>query len=173
MKDQLVIREKYFKHWPVIAVGSLVLSIFFFLAYQLANDVLWIGYLRLAAFAFFASALLSLFKIYDGQVEITCTRLDRSIKSEYRVRDRTVYSHEHPLTDFHNLKIDVLPNKSLYNDFIKSDRCVRFQRENENAWYYFNEIESRVIPLSDENSRKLKKFLEYHSKVVQPNTSDE
>lgn len=159
MKDKLVIQEKYFKHWPAVAAASLILSISFFFAYQVANDVLWIGYLRLASFAFFASALLSLFKIYDGRVEIHLTVKDDYISSEYKVRNKTVFSSEHHRSDFQNVKIDQLPNKSIYNDIMKSDRCVRFRRENESAWYYFNEIESRVIPLTKANAKKLRDFL--------------
>lgn len=164
MKDKLVIREKYFKHWLAVAIGSLILSITFFSAYLLANDVLWIGYLRLAAFAFFASALLSLFKIYDGRVEIYLTLEDDYIVSKYKVRDKIIFSCDHHKSDFHNVKVDQLPNKSIYNDIMKSDRCVRFRRENESAWYYFNEIESRVIPLTKENAEKLRDFLEDQSK---------
>lgn len=165
MTDQLVIREKYFKHWPTVSVVSLILSIVFFLVYHLIDDVLWIGYLRLAAFVCFAVALLSFFKVYDGRVEITVSIEDELVQSVYKVRDKIIFSTELPLSDIHKLKIDQLPNKSLYNDFTKSDKCVRFQRKDESAWFYFNEIESRVIPLSEENANRLLDFLETHSKA--------
>ncbi|MDX1640811.1 MAG: hypothetical protein R3220_03880, partial [Balneolaceae bacterium] len=84
--------------------------------------------------------------------------------SVYKVRDKVIFSTELPLSEIHKVKIDQLPNKSLYNDFTKSDKCVRFQRKDENAWYYFNEIESRVIPLSEENANRLLHFLKSHLK---------
>lgn len=160
---KLVIKEKYSKYWPSIAVLSLILSVVLFLIYQMMDDVLWIGYIRLASFSFFALALLSFFKIRDGQVEITITVEDEVVESIYKVRNEIIFHVEHPVSDFYKLKIDQMPNKSLYNDFVKSDKCVRFRRKNENAWYYFNEIESRVIPLSEENASQLYNFLKQAS----------
>lgn len=160
---KLIIQEKYSKYWPTIAAGSLILAAILFIAYHLMNDVLWIGYVRLASFVMFALALLSFFKVRDGQVEITVTLEDEVIKTIYKVRDEIIFQTEYPASDFYKLKVDEMPNKSLYNDFMKSDKCVRFRRENENAWYYFNEIESRVIPLSTENASALRDFLKQAS----------
>jgi hypothetical protein len=165
MKNQLVIKEKYSKYWPTATVLSIVLSILFFISYQLVDDVLWIGYLRLLAFAFFAVALLSFFKVYDGQVEIMVTSVDDFIEASYSVRDEEIFNSRYPRSDFHQVKTDQLPDKSIYNDFMKSDKCVRFKRKDESAWNYFNEIESRVIPLSEGNANKLRDFLERHSEA--------
>jgi hypothetical protein len=160
---KLVIQEKYSKYWPTIAVLSLILAIVLFITYQVMNDVLWIGYVRLASFSLFALALLSFFKVKDGQVEITIKLEDGVVESIYQVRNEIIFHVENPIADFYKLKIDQMPNKSLYNDFVRSDKCVRFRRKNENAWYYFNEIESRVIPLSEENASKLYNFLKQAS----------
>jgi hypothetical protein len=157
--NKLVIKEKYSKYWPIVSVVSLILAVVLFLAYQLMDNVLWIGYVRLASFSFFALALLSYFKVKDGQVEITVCYDEGYIKSVYKVRDEIIFQATHPASDFYKLKIDQMPDRSLYNQIVKSDKCVRFRRENENAWYYFNEIESRVIPLSKENAFNLYNFL--------------
>lgn len=157
--NKLVIKEKYSKYWPIVSVVSLILAVVLFLAYQLMDNVLWIGYVRLASFSFFALALLSYFKVKDGQVKITVWVDEGYIESVYKVRDEIIFKAKHPASDFYTLKVDQMPDKSLYNQFVKSDKCVRFRRENENAWYYFNEIESRVIPLSKENASKLHNFL--------------
>ncbi|MDR9408571.1 MAG: hypothetical protein RI573_06980 [Balneolaceae bacterium] len=157
--NKLVIKEKYSKYWPIISVVSLIFAVVLFLAYQLMDNVLWIGYVRLASFSFFAIALLSYFKVKDGQVEITVWYDEGYIESVYKVRDEIIFQAKHPASDFYKLKVDQMPDRSLYNQFVKSDKCVRFRRENENAWYYFNEIESRVIPLSKENASNLYNFL--------------
>lgn len=156
---KLVIQEKYSKYWPSVAIVSLILAVILFLAYQMMSDVLWVGYVRLASFSLFALALLSFFKVKDGQVEITIKVENGVVESIYKVRNEIIFHVKNPLSDFYELKIDQMPNKSLYNDFVRSDKCVRFRRENENAWYYFNEIESRVIPLSRENASRLYDFL--------------
>ncbi len=160
---KLVIQEKYSKHWPTIAVGSLFMSVVLFITYQFMDDVLWIGYIRLASFSLFALALLSFFKVKDGQVEITVKLKDEIVESTYKVRNEVIFRSENPASDFYKLKVDEMPNKSLYNDFVKSDKCVRFRRENENAWFYFNEIESRVVPLSMDNATQLHNFLKQAS----------
>lgn len=160
---KLTIQEKYSKYWPSVTFISLILAIVLFISYQVMNDVLWIGYVRLASFSLFALALLSFFKVKDGQVEITVKVENGVVESIYKVRNEIVFHVENPLSDFYKLKIDQMPNKSLYNDFVRSDKCVRFRRENENAWYYFNEIESRVIPLSEENASQLYNFLKQAS----------
>lgn len=160
---KLVIQEKYSKYWPTVTFISLILAIALFITYQVMNDVLWIGYVRLASFSLFAIALLSFFKVKDGQVEITIKVENGVVESIYKVRDEIIFHIENPVSDFYKLKIDQMPNKSLYNDFVRSDKCVRFRRENETAWYYFNEIESRVIPLSEENASKLYNFLKQAS----------
>lgn len=161
--NKLVINEKYSEYWPLVAVLSLILAIILFIAYQMMDDVLWMGYVRLASFSLFALALLSYFKVRDGQVEITIKVEGDVVESIYKVRNEIIFHVKHQTSDFYKLKIDQMPDKSLYNDFVKSDKCVRFRRENENAWYYFNEIESRVIPLSKENASQLYGFLKQAS----------
>lgn len=159
MSSSLVIHEKYSKYWPQIAIISLLLAVLLFISYQFIDDVLLVGYLRLGAFIFFAAGLLSLFKVNDGQVEIIVELEDNSVKSTYKVRGDTIFATSHPTSDLHELKIGQLPDKSIYNNFVKSDKCVRFRRKDEHSWFFFNEIESRVIPLNEENAKRLYNFL--------------
>ncbi|MDZ7719184.1 MAG: hypothetical protein U5K72_10250 [Balneolaceae bacterium] len=160
---KLVIKEKYSKYWPTISMVSLILAVVLFVIYQMIDNVLWVGYIRLASFSMFALALLSFFKVKDGQVEIIVKHEDEVVESIYKVRNEVIFQAKHPVSDFYKLKVDQMPDKSLYNNFVKSDKCVRFRRKNENAWYYFNEIESRVIPLNKENASKLYDFLKQAS----------
>lgn len=159
MMDQLIVREKYSKYWPAVAISSLLLAVLFFVAYHLIENILWVGYLRLISFSFFAIALLSFFKIKDGQVEMTVTVDDERVHSDFKVRNKLIDHHEIPKSDFYQLKVDMVPNKSIYNDLMKSDKSVLYRRKSESAWFHFNQIESRVIPLSDENADLLYHFL--------------
>lgn len=163
MNDTLVIQEKYSKYWPQVAILSLILALLLFIGYHFLDDVLLVGYVRLGAFSFFAIGLLSLFKVYEGRIEIKIEAEMDSIKSTYTVRGETKFTKSHPISDFHELKIDHLPDKTIYNNFVKSDKCVRFRREDESGWFFFNEIESRVIPLSEKNANLLYDFLEEKS----------
>lgn len=159
MSNRIVIHEKYSKYWPHTAIISLLLALLLFVSYQFLSDVLLVGYVRLGAFIFFALGLLSLFKVYDGQVKMIVESEDDVLKSTYKVRGEIIYTESRPMSDMYELKIGPLPDKSIYNNFVKSDKCVRFRRKDESSWFFFHEIESRVIPLSRENAERLYNFL--------------
>lgn len=160
MKNQLVIKEKYSKYWPIVAALSAVLCILFFFGYQFAGDVLTEGYLRLTSFAFFAISLLSLFKIWDGQIVISVHPVKNdALEFIYTVRGQTIAEERLSFKELENLKIDQMPNKSIYNDFKKSDSCIRFRRENTSDWLYLNKVNGRVIPLSKQNAEEMHQFI--------------
>lgn len=159
MSNTLNVQEKYSRHWPMIAILSAVLATVFYISYQLTADVLLEGYLRLTAFAFFALAVLSLFKVKDGRVEISLTGKGGILEIVYRVRDKVVHNEELLLTDVEAIKVDEMPDKSLYNEFMKSDRCIRFKRKKADGWLYLHEIHGRVIPLSNDNAEVIVDFV--------------
>ncbi|MCC5906527.1 MAG: hypothetical protein JJU13_09985 [Balneolaceae bacterium] len=160
MKKKLTVREKYSQHWPLVTGISMMLAVLFFISYWMVNDVLLEGYLRLVAFAFFSLGLLSLFKIKDGQVEIHLSvDEDDVLNVVYTVRDMIIYEERWSRFDLGNIKIDEMPNRSLYNDIMKSDRCIRFSRKDEHDWIYFNKVNGRVIPFSQDNAKEVYNFL--------------
>lgn len=163
MSNTLTVSEKYSRHWPLIAIVSAVLALSFYISYHLAADVLLEGYLRLVAFGFFALAVLSFFKVKDGRIEITIEKSDELIEIYYRVRDKIIHEEELNLADIRDLKMDQMPNKSLYNDLIQSDRCIRFRRTDSDGWLYLHEIYGRVIPLSEKNASEILQFIEPNS----------
>jgi len=162
MSHTLTVSEKYSRFWPAIAVGSIIASIAFFGAYIMVADVLISSYLRLAAFAFFVIGFLSLFKLKDGRIVIDFELADDAgphMEVTYSVRDRNIHAETIDISEITSLKIAQMPNRSLYNDFNKVDRSVRFQKENMEGWLYLNEIHGRVIPISQENAERIVKFL--------------
>ncbi len=162
MSQALTVSEKYSPYWPAVTIGSIVISMLFFAAYIMTSDVLIGSYLRLAAFAFFVIGFLSLFKLRDGRIKI-----DFELKEDagphldilYSVRGRNIHAETIDISEIKELKVDQMPNLSLYNDFNKVDRSVRFQKENMDGWLYLNEIHGRVIPLSKENAEKIVRFI--------------
>lgn len=160
MKNQLIIQEKYSRFWPLISLMSFLIAIALFISYLTVTDVLAEGYLRMGAFIFFAAGLLSLLKLRDGRIDIVVTADDAGvIRFEYNLRAQLIFHEEWNKNELHSLKIDEMPNRSLYNDIIQSDRCIRFRRENEAEWNYLNKVNGRVIPLSNESAKKLHAFL--------------
>jgi len=166
MKNTLTVSEKYSRFWPAIAGGSILASILFMAAYIAVSDVLIGSYLRLGAFAFFVIGFLSLFKLRDGRIKIQITRVEesRDLDVEYTVRGREIHGELIDLKDIKQIKTDRMPNRSLYNDLNRTDRAVRFQKENMEGWLYLNEIHGRVIPLSEENADKIVAFIKSHHK---------
>ncbi len=161
MSRTLTVEEKYSRHWPAIAGISGIAAILLFSTYLFAdNGVLIDGYIRLAAFACFALMVLSLFKVKDGKVFITIECDDEGVVlMEYAVRNRIVYEEEIPLHELDEISIDRTPNRSLYNDFAKNDRCVRFKKPKSEGWLYLNELYGRTIPLTQANAERIKAFL--------------
>lgn len=162
IKNTLTIQEKYSKFWPLIAISSFLIAASLFIIYLTVSNVLVEGYLRMAAFIFFAVSLLSLLKLRDGRIDITVTADDKDvIRFEYRLKDKIVFQEEWKRIELHSLKIDEMPNRSIYNDIVQSDRCIRFRRENEAEWNYLNKVNGRVIPLSNESAKKMHAFLRH------------
>jgi len=160
MSNELIVHEKYSRYWPIVALLSAVFTLLFFIAYQIVSDVLIEGYLRLTAFGFFALCVLSLFKVKDGKMQITLTEKENLLKITYKLRDRTIHSEDLNLDLIKEVETAQMPNKSLYNDFMKSDRCIKFKRKNSENWLYLHEIHGRVIPLSGENAEKIVNHIE-------------
>jgi len=168
-RRSLTVKEKYSQYWPMITVLSAVMCVLFLISYIIVSDVLIEGYLRLAAFAFFALSLLSLFKVKDGQIEIEFT-IDKdeepgTLSLNYYVRENEIHSETHELNDLTEFKITEVPNRSFYNDLIKGDKAVRFKKKNLDDWMYLNEIYGRVIPLSQDNAEKVTRFIESEKPV--------
>ncbi len=160
---KLTLFEKYSRHWPLITVSSTALAIFLFGAYLYSSDVLIEGYLRFAAFCFFALALLSLFKVKDGQVQIDFRFFDDGgLEIDYLVRDKNIASEAFDLNRFEDVEVNDMPNRTIYNDFARNDRAVRFREKESKTWLYLTEVHGRVIPLNHENASKLIDFLRQH-----------
>lgn len=166
---RLTVKEKYSQYWPMITVLSAVMCVLFLISYIIVTDVLIGGYLRLAAFAFFALSLLSLFKLKDGQIEIEFT-IDKNeepklVQLKYFVRENEIHTESHELNEFTEFKITEVPNKSFYNDLIKGDKAVRFKKKDLDDWMYLNNIYGRIIPLSQGNAEKVTEFIKSEKKV--------
>lgn len=159
MKETLIIKEKFSKFWPAITAISLISAAISFYFYWSVSDVLIEGYLRLTAFILFSVGVLSLYKLKDGQIEIITTLNDDVIEFQYMSRKRVIHTEEWSANEIATIKIDKMPNRSLYNDLIQSDRCLRFRRINQSDWNYLNSINGRVVPLSQSNADELVRFL--------------
>jgi len=159
MSQTLKIEEKYSRFWPIVATVSGFAAIIIFSYYLMVDAVLLEGFLRLISFSFFALMVLSLFKVKDGKVIITFISEDGTIYLKYHVRDRLVYEEKFRLQKIKDLKVDRMPNKSLYNDIAKKDRCVRFKKGKSDDWIYMAQLFGRVIPLTHENAKKIEKFV--------------
>lgn len=100
------------------------------------------------------------FKVKDGKMEIALTGKENLLEITYKVRDRTVHSEDLNIDLIKEVETAQMPNRSLYNDFMKSDRCIKFRRKNSDDWLYLHEIHGRVIPLSGENSEAIVNYIE-------------
>jgi hypothetical protein len=84
------------------------------------------------------------------------------VQISYSSDGRTLYQESIDLNDITEIKTDEMPNRSLYNDFYKRDKSVRFKKEHMDGWLYLNELHGRVIPLSQENASSIVAFIKTH-----------
>ena len=166
MSNQLQVSEKYSQYWPAITIGSLILSLIFLVAFIYTIEPLLESYLRLAAFAFFVIGFLSFFKLRDGQLTINyeAKNGDKEMYITYTLREQKIHAETIDLSDIVDLKVDEMPNRSLYNDFYKIDKSVRLKKKNMKGWLYLNELHGRMIPLSQENAEKIVEFVKKNLK---------
>ena len=166
MSNQLQVSEKYSQYWPAIMIGSLILSLIFLVAFIYTTKPLLESYLRLAAFAFFVIGFLSFFKIRDGQLTINYEVKDgdQEMYITYTLREQKIHAETVDLSDIVDIKVDEMPNRSLYNDFYKIDKSVRLKKKNMDGWLYLNELHGRMIPLSRENAGKIVDFVKGNMK---------
>lgn len=147
---KLTVFEKYSPYWPAIAVTSLILTILFWAAYMLVSNVLIEGYLRFAAFCFFALGILSFLKVKDGRIKINLLLNEQGeLEVDYLVRNKSIDHDIFDLAEFEAIEVNKMPNRSLYNDFAKRDRTVRFKRKDGKSWQYLAQVHGRVIPLEN------------------------
>lgn len=168
MSKQLQVSEKYSRYWPAITVGSLVLSLIFLAAFIYVNGALLESYLRLAAFVFFVIGFLSYFKLRDGQITINYELSDENSSEmmiTYEVRDQNIHAESVDLSEIIDVKVDEMPNRSLYNDFYKIDKSVRLKKKNMSGWLYLNELHGRMIPLSESNAEEVVDYVKKNSNL--------
>lgn len=162
-ENKLIVKEKYSQYWPLVTLLSGIFTVLFLIGYMLVTDVLIEGYLRLAAFGFFALCLLSLFKLKDGQIEIHYAAKNNSsplLYISYFLRGNEIHNETQELLKISDLKTSDVPNRSFYNDIVKGDKAVRFKLGKMDGWLYLNEINGRVLPLTQENADQITGFIE-------------
>ncbi len=164
MTPSFSVLEKYSKHWPAVVIVSAIGAILTGAGYLISDDVLLSGYLKLASFAFFAICLLSAFKLRDGQMEMKYIIEDGLLSVEYHLKNRKIGVESFELSDFNDLKITQPPNRSLYNDLFRTDRCLQVNRK-DSGWIYLNEVNGRIIPLNNDNAKRVYSHLEPHIKT--------
>ncbi len=160
MSQVLKVSEKYSKYWTSSALVSALCALILFIAYYMESNVLYEGYLRLGAFVCFAFSLLSYFKIRDGKVDFEFTRKSNQLlEITYSIKGEIVFSEEIDLNEVDEFVTTEMPNRSLYNDIARKDRCIKFRKKNSKDWIYFNMINGRVIPLHETNAESIIKFI--------------
>lgn len=167
MKKQLHIEEKFSKFWPAAAVISFLIALTFYLLYINTDEVLNGGYYRLIAFSFFAAGVLSIFKLRDGKVLLQLEiSNNRDLRIHYQTKKRAIGEDQWNIEEIASVKIAEMPNKSLYNDMVASDRCVVIRLKNNSDWLYLNNLDSRVIPLTERDAEKIRQFIQKELEVT-------
>lgn len=158
--NKMEIEEKYSAQWPLITTVSFAVAAAIFGSLFIIENTLLAGYVRLGAFAFFALAVIGLFKLRDGKVSMVFTvDEDHFLTVNYKVKGELKHSESWDLKRIESVKVVEMPNRSFYNDIVTSDRCVVFRNQDENDWTYLHKIYGRVIPLRKISAEKIRDYM--------------
>lgn len=159
--NKIEIEEKYSAQWPLITAVSFLLAIAIFTSLQFIESTLFAGYVRLGAFAFFALAIIGLFKLRDGKVSMLFSVDDNQFLTvTYKVKNEVKQEESWDLNHLATVKVVEMPNRSFYNDIVTSDRCVVIRNRDESDWTYLHKLFGRVIPLKESSADKIQNFIE-------------
>lgn len=159
--NQIRIEEKFSRFWPAFAILSVGIALIFFLLYIRTDHVLYEGYFRLIAFVSFAAGLLSYFKLRDGKMVLLMERTDDGdLRIRYELKNKVIQEDAWSLKEIDSVKVDEMPNTSLYNDIVTGDRCVMIQLKNNKGMFYLNSLNNRVIPLNEADAEKIRQFVQ-------------
>lgn len=156
----LTVLEKYFTLWPYLVVASGFGSLSLFVAGQVSNHILLEGYLRLAAFALFALFLLGLFRLREGQIRIDFHSTGNGMLNiDYSVRGRSIDRQVHELSAIRTVESARMPDKTLYNNLVTSDRTLRYRPATGDSWQFLTEVRGRAVPLKPEEAAEAANFI--------------
>lgn len=159
--NRLQIEEKYSAQWPLITVVSFILAAAIFSSLLIIENTLLAGYVRLGAFAFFALAVIGLFKLRDGKVSLVLSvDEDQYLTVSYKIKNQLKHSENWDLKHIESVKVVEMPNRSFYNDIVTSDRCVVFRNQDESDWTYLHKMNGRVIPLRQDSANSIRDYVE-------------
>ena len=158
MNNSITVQEKFSKYWKPLTTVSGILAITCFALYFKSGNILAGGYLQLSSFIFFIIFLIGSVKLYEGKTRIECFANDMNLDVKFFRKDRKVAEGEIDLSKIEKVEISELPNKTIYNDIVRSDKCIRLKNKS-GQWFYLNEISEQVVPLDIRNAKKMYDFL--------------
>lgn len=154
----MTIYEKDYGHWTKISIVLSLVTIILFITQMQVNDVLSSGYLRIAAFITFASAIFSIMKTRFNSHQIQMDIKNRRLNLNFVTNGETVLEEQLTLDTIQQLEIDYQPFKFLPRDFILNDLHLKYRSKKDGEFYGLFDINRRQIPLTKEEVKKTVQF---------------
>jgi len=154
----MTIYEKDYGHWTKISIVLSLLTIILFVTQMQVNDVLVSGYIRIAAFLTFASAIFSIMKTRFSPHQIQMDIRNRRLNLNFISNGETMLKEQLTLDTIQRLELDYQPFKFLPRDFFLNDLHLKYKSKKDGEYYGLFDINRRQIPLSKEEVKKTIQF---------------
>lgn len=158
MKNSLIIEEKFSHIWKPLTILSGIITITGFTGYLYTDHILTGGYLQLISFICLVIFLIGSVKLYEGKTKIVINVQDMNLDVKFFRKNQNIAEGEIDLLKIDKVEISELPNKTIYNDIVRSDKCIRL-KNNSGQWIYLNEFSGKMVPLDIDSSKKIYDFL--------------
>lgn len=94
MNKTIVVKEETYHFWKIGAIILAILAVITFMVYLYVGDPFWNSIIRLAAFVFFALAILSYLQIMNGPIEIKLGVTVDDLMVTYKKNGKTIQEEQ-------------------------------------------------------------------------------
>jgi len=154
----MTVYEKEYGHWTKISIALSLVTIILFVTQMQVNDVLSSGYIRIAAFITFASAIFSIMKTRFNPHQIQMSVKNKRLNLNFITNGETVLEEQLTLDTIQRLEVDYQPFKFLPRDFFLNDLHLKYKSKKDGEYYGLFDINRRQIPLNKEEVKKTIQF---------------
>lgn len=166
MNPSVEIEEQTHKYWKAGTYLSALLCLILFTIFWNISDAFWISIFRLAAFAFFAMAVLGYLNIMSGALNIIASFSDDQLLITYKKGSRTVHEEQFDAPSIDYLFLTQSGQNIVQRFFLPRSATMKVSfNDSENNLYIF-EFGGRPLFLEQRMLKKVNSFFQAHDIAV-------
>lgn len=162
----MVIEEKYSGYWIQITAALAVGTLLFLIGFNLIDDILWKGILRLVAFGFLAGTVFSTLKVMQGKHTIKFETENGELILSYFKKNQTISRDVFELKSIGEVYHEP-HDLFLWKSFFLKGLNIKFIPTDSDRPLNLVEVHGRPLALSEDDARRIIEFLETYAPNAQ------